>query len=93
MISINGGGWAADATEPRKLETGAGEPASKAEIVNFFERLENALDETGFLFPPEKRPNMVRNLRNLFLCMAPTATEINTLHGIISALRGGKKGE
>ena len=71
----------------------AGRPASKAEIVNFFERLEAALDETGFLFPPEKRPTMVRNLRNLFHRIAPTEGEVNALHGIISALRGRKGGD
>jgi tRNA/rRNA methyltransferase len=95
-VLLVGHAWfmAADGTAPRKLETGVGEPASKAEIVNFFERLETALDETGFLFPPEKRPTMVRNLRNLFHRIAPTEGEINTLHGIISALRsGGRKGE
>ncbi len=92
-VLLVGHAWfmAADATEPRKLESGTGQPASKAEIVNFFERLETALDETGFLFPPEKRPTMVRNLRNLFHRIAPTEGEINTLHGIISALRSGKK--
>ncbi len=94
-VLLVGHAWfmAADATEPRKLESGSGQPASKAEIVNFFERLETALDETGFLFPPEKRPTMVRNLRNLFHRIAPTESEINTLHGIISALRGDKKGD
>lgn len=94
-VLLVGHAWfmAADATEPRKLETGVGQPASKAEIVNFFERLEAALDETGFLFPPEKRPTMVRNLRNLFHRIAPTEGEVNTLHGIISALRGGKRGD
>jgi tRNA/rRNA methyltransferase len=93
-VLLVGHAWflAADTTPPRRLETGAGEPASKAEIVNFFERLETALDDTGFLWPPEKRPTMVRNLRNLFLRMAPTEAEINTLHGIVSALRGGRKG-
>ena len=94
-VLLVGHSWfmAADATEARKLETNEAAPASKAEIVNFFERLETALDETGFLFPPEKRPTMVRNLRNLFHRIAPTEGEVNTLHGIISALRGVKKGK
>ena len=88
-VLLVGHAWflAADATPPRKLETGGGQAASKAELVNFFERLEAALDETGFLYPPEKRPTMVRNLRNLFQRMAPTEAEVNTLHGIVSALR------
>ena len=93
-VLLVGHAWflTADATPPRKLETGGGQAASKAELVNFFERLETALDETGFLYPPEKRPTMVRNLRNLFQRMTPTEAEVNTLHGIVSALRG-KRGE
>jgi tRNA/rRNA methyltransferase len=74
------------------LETGGARLADKAELINFFERLERALDETGFLFPPEKRPGMVRNLRSLFGRMALTEPEVNTLHGIVSALRTGRKG-
>ncbi len=93
-VLLVGHAWytAADETAPRKLEIGSGRPATKAEVVNFFTRLEAALDETGFLTPPEKRPNMVRNLRNLFHRVAPTEAEVNTLHGIISALRSGRKG-
>ena len=34
--------------------------------MDFLERLEERLHETGFLFPPEKAPGMVRNIRNLF---------------------------
>jgi tRNA/rRNA methyltransferase len=62
-------------------------PAAKAELVNFFERLEAALDEAGFLLPVEKRPVMVRNLRNLFQRARPTEQEVSTLHGIVTALR------
>ena len=93
-VLLAGHAWfmAADDTAARKLDIGTGKPASKAELVNFFSRLEAALDETGFLYPPEKRPTMVRNLRNLFHRIAPTEGEVNTLHGIISALRG-KKGD
>ncbi len=89
-VLLVGHAWfmAADDTEARRLELGVGETASKAELINFFTRLEAALDETGFLYPPEKRPTMVRNLRNLFHRIAPTEGEVNTLHGIISALRG-----
>lgn len=89
-VLLVGHAWfmAADATPAKKLELGVGQPASKAELVNFFSRLETALDETGFLYPPEKRPTMVRNLRNLIHRIAPTEGEVNTLHGIISALRG-----
>jgi tRNA/rRNA methyltransferase len=89
-VLLVGHAWyqAGDATPPRVLDTGPGKIASKAELVNFFERFEAALDETGFLWPPEKRPTMVRNLRNLFQRATPTEGEINTLHGIVVALLG-----
>jgi tRNA/rRNA methyltransferase len=80
---------AADDTTARRLETCGAAPADKAELVNFFDRLEGALDETGFLHPPEKRAGMVRNLRNMIQRMAPTDQDLRTLHGIISALKGG----
>ncbi len=60
--------------------------ASKAEMDNFCGRLEAALDKAGFLYPPEKRPNMVSNLRALFGRMDLTDPEVKTLHGIVSAL-------
>ncbi|MDH3593271.1 MAG: RNA methyltransferase [Rhodospirillales bacterium] len=83
----------ADATPPRRLEAGGQPPAGKAELVNFFQRLEAALDETGFLHPPEKRPGMVRNLRNMIQRLEPTDQDLRTLHGIISALRSGRRGD
>ncbi len=84
-------GETARGTPPRRLESDGQAPAVKAELVSFFERLEAALDETGFLYPPQKRPGMVRNLRNLFQRLAPTDQDLRTLHGIVSALRGAKR--
>ena len=91
-VLLVGHAWyqAGDATPPRVLDIGPGKLASKAELVNFFERLEAALDETGFLWPPEKRPTMVRNLRNFFQRATPTEGEVNTLHGVVVALLGKK---
>jgi len=63
-----------------------GEPARFDELVNFFERLEGELDRHGFLKPPEKRPTMVRNIRNLFQRAGLTGQEVRTLHGVVSAL-------
>jgi tRNA/rRNA methyltransferase len=47
------------------------------------------LDARGFLFPVEKRPTMVRNLRNLFQRAELTEQEVRTLHGIVSLLMPG----
>lgn len=78
--------------EPSRLEAGGTPPAAKAELLNFFGRLEPMLDESGFLHPPEKRPAMVRNIRNLFQRMGLTESELRTLHGIVSALWRGRHG-
>lgn len=67
-------------------------PASKAELVGLFEHLEGALDSSGFLYPPEKRPAMVRNIRNMLQRMGATEQEVRTLRGIVAALEAGQKG-
>jgi tRNA/rRNA methyltransferase len=61
-------------------------PANKAELYGFYEHLERELDESAFLQPPEKRPTMVRNVRNMFARMEATEQEIRTLRGIIASL-------
>ena len=70
---------ASKATEPLGL-------ATREELVGFFEHLEVELDVGGFLKPPEKRPRMVRNLRNLFHRAGLTGQEVRTLRGVIAAL-------
>ena len=61
-------------------------PATKDELMGFFEHLERELDESGFMRPPEKRPAMVRNVRNMFHRMQPTEQDIRTLRGIVASL-------
>lgn len=60
--------------------------ASKDDMARLFAHLEAELDAGGFLHPPEKRPNMVRNLRNIFLKAGLTEPEVRTLRGVIRAL-------
>jgi len=60
--------------------------ATKAELVGMFEHFESELDECGFLALPEKRPNMVRNLRNMFQRARMTDQEVRTMRGMISGL-------
>lgn len=67
-------------------------PATKAELLGLFQHLERELDACGFLRNIEKRPIMVRNLRNLFGRAALTEQEVRTLRGIISCLVAGRKG-
>ena len=61
-------------------------PATKEELVGFFEHLEKELDEAGFLRPVERRPSMVRNLRNLFQRANLSEQEIRTLRGVVASL-------
>ena len=61
-------------------------PASKQELIGFFEHLERELDDAGFLRPVEKRPTMVRNIRTLFQRASLTEQEVRTLRGIVASL-------
>jgi tRNA/rRNA methyltransferase len=76
---------AADAPA-RTLVTNQTRPATKAELLNFFAHLEKELDDCGFLRHADKRPVMVRNIRNIFQRAELTEQEIRTLHGIIKEL-------
>lgn len=60
--------------------------AERAEMIAFFDHLEAALDATGFLSPAEKRPTMVRNIRNLFYRASLTEQDVRTLRGVLTAL-------
>lgn len=65
-------------------------PATREELIGFFEHLERELDESGFLWPLEKRPVMVRNLRNLFNRTGASEQEVRTLRGLVSSLVRGR---
>lgn len=78
---------AADPTLPeRHMTKGAQPPATKEKLLGFLEHLERELDECGFLRHPDKRPVMVRNIRNMFQRAQLTTQEVQTLHGIVHEL-------
>jgi tRNA/rRNA methyltransferase len=79
---------AGSAATPERLRTGQSRRANKKELLAFFEHLEEELDLNGFLRNLEKRPSMVRNLRNLFQRADCTEQELRTLHGVITAFAG-----
>jgi tRNA/rRNA methyltransferase len=64
--------------------------STRAELHNLFHHLESELDAANFLWPPHTRANMVRNLRNFIARASPTAQEVRTLHGVLTALAGRK---
>jgi tRNA/rRNA methyltransferase len=78
----------ADATPAEQLALGHSAPATKDKLIQFFEHLEEELDRSGFMRDPEKRPSMVRNLRNLFQRAGCTEQELRTLHGVITSFCG-----
>lgn len=61
-------------------------PATQAELQGFYDHLEGELDACGFLRNVDKRPSMVRNLRNLFGRAGLTQQEVRTLRGIVTCL-------
>lgn len=66
--------------------------AGKQQLSAFFATLERELEKVEFFRPPEKRETMTINLRNIFNRMTPTQQDIQTLHGVVTALVEGRKG-
>jgi tRNA/rRNA methyltransferase len=67
-------------------------PAPKEQLFAFFASLERELEKVEFFRPPDKRETMQINLRNIFARMQPTQQDIQTLHGVITAIAEGRKG-
>jgi tRNA/rRNA methyltransferase len=81
---------AQDDTAEYVLNHGDSPPASQDVYENFFRRLEDELETGGFFSAKDLKPTMLRNIRNMFTRADLSEQEINTLHGIISALNGKK---
>jgi len=61
-------------------------PATKQELYGFFEHLERELDEAGFFKTAEKKPGMMRNIRNLFSRTELSEQEVRSLRGMVASL-------
>jgi tRNA/rRNA methyltransferase len=92
-VLILGYEWfnAVDSTPGNLLATGHSRPATKEQLIRFFEHLEEELDANSFMRNAEKRPSMVRNLRNLFQRANCTEQELRTLHGVVTSFAGPRK--
>jgi len=75
-----------DTTQDRFLSMPKTEPADKQETEHLFDHLEQELERTGYFKSPEKRPRMMRNLRNIFMRAELTSQDVRTLHGVITDL-------
>ena len=72
------------------LYMGDDRPATKDELLGFFNHIEGELERLGFFNPPHRRATVVRNLRTMFSRMGPTEQEVRTLRGIVATLAKGK---
>ena len=71
---------------PQAMTKGAAPVALKEDLVGFFQHLERELDDCGFFRVAEKRPTMIRNIRNMFDRADLTQQEVRNLHGIVHEL-------
>jgi tRNA/rRNA methyltransferase len=78
--------WFTFGPVPEPEPAGDGLPVTLDELHFFENRLEEELTSAGFLKPPEKRPSMMRNLRNIFRRADLSGQEVRSLHGVVSAL-------
>lgn len=60
--------------------------ADKQDLAGMFAHLEAELDRVEFLFPPKKRPSMIRNIRNMWHRANLTYQDVQTIRGMITAL-------
>lgn len=74
------------ALEGPGLQTPDTRLATKEELFGFFDHIERELDVAGFFKTEDKKPGMMRNIRNLFARAALTEQEVRSLRGIISSL-------
>ena len=65
-------------------------PASREGIVGLFDHIEAELEAAGF-YPPDKKPVMSRNMRDMFHRMGLTEQDVRTWRGAIRALAEGRK--
>ena len=60
--------------------------ATKEELYGFFGHLERELDEAGFFKTDDKKPGMMRNIRNLYSRAGLTEQEVRSLRGMVASL-------
>lgn len=91
-VAINAYEWrliAVGDAPPARFREGP-PPAEGAQLVGLYEHLERELDTSGFFFPPENRPSMVRNLRVALGRARLNEQEVRTFRGVITALVKGR---
>jgi tRNA/rRNA methyltransferase len=72
---------------PRVTDLGS-VPATSKETEGFFEKLVCTLQDKDYFKPNERKEVMKRNLRNIFYRLNLTAQDVQTLHGVLTSLKG-----
>ena len=67
----------------------AATPAPRGEVAALFDYMEAALEAAGF-YPPNKKPTMTRNMRDMFHRMGMSEQDVRTWRGAIRALAEGR---
>ncbi len=81
-------------SKPLAFEKERQPPAQRARLGALVTYLEEALEDAGFFFPPERERSMKRHLRTALTQAHWTDQQVQTLYGALKALRKikGKKG-
>jgi tRNA/rRNA methyltransferase len=66
-------------------------PAERAAVLNFFDFLEEKLEERGFFRPASKKDRMSLNLRNILLRIGMDEQDLRTLRGMVVRLVEGPR--
>ena len=74
------------ALEGPGLQTPDTRPATKEEFYGFLDHLERELDAAGFFKTEDKKPGMMRNIRNLYARAELTEQEVRSLRGMVASL-------
>jgi tRNA/rRNA methyltransferase len=93
-VLLTGYEWfkAGDATPSEYIDhRPLSQPASREDLIGLFDHLEEELQKAGFLYPPDKKPPMVRNIRAMLQRAQLTDQEVRTWRGIIVALVRNKR--
>ena len=81
----------ADTSPATRIDHGpVAKKATREEMFQLFEHLENELLSSGFLYPPTKETPMIRHMRALLNRANLTDQEVRTIRGMIVALAKGK---
>ena len=80
-----------DTTPPARIEHGPlHRKPTREDMIQLFDHLEGELQNSGFLYPPDKREHMQRAIRATIHRAQLTYQEVQTLRGMIVALSKGK---